>query len=117
MSPEAVAAAYRRALGPFEEVAIRRFSGAGPSRPFFDYRCQARVTGYSPDQLAGDIQQGDRRVIVMAEDLVAAQFPGPVRRGDAVVLLSGKVLNVESPDDASRRVGGITIAYELRVRG
>lgn len=117
MRPEAIAAAYRRSLGQFETIAIRRFSGTGPSRPYFDYTCLARVTDFQPDELAGNIQQGDRKVIVLAEDLVAAQFPAPVRKGDAIVVGGSKVLNIEAADDASRRVGARVIAYQLVARG
>jgi hypothetical protein len=77
MTPAEVKDAYRRALGEFEPILIRRYAGAGASRPHFDAQAQARVMGYEPHELVGTIEQGDRRLIVLAEDLIDAQFALP----------------------------------------
>lgn len=117
MSAEAIKASYRRMLALVgEPVAIRRYTGAGPNRPRFDVVALARVTDYAPDELVGSIQQGDRKVILLVEDLVTAQFPLPLAKGDKVVI-RGRETNIEAPDDNSRRVGNTLVAYELRVRG
>lgn len=117
MTPEQCRASYRRFLDHVgETVLIRRYTGAGASRPRFDAEVVARVTEFDPSELVGTIQQGDRKLIVLAEDLFNAQFPLPLKRGDKAVV-RGKELNIEAPDDNSRRVAGELIAWELQVRG
>jgi hypothetical protein len=116
MTPAEVKDAYRRALGEFEPILIRRYAGAGASRPHFDAQAQARVMGYEPHELVGTIEQGDRRLIVLAEDLIDAQFALPVVRGDKAVI-RGVETNIEAADDSTRRIGTTLIAYELQVRG
>jgi hypothetical protein len=119
MSAEAIKASYRRALDAAgETVAIRRYAAdvAGPHRPWFEVEVSARVTGYGPDELIGGIVQGDRKLIVLADDLIARQFPLPLRKGDKAII-RGRECNIEAPDDNTRRVQGVLIAYELQVRG
>jgi hypothetical protein len=117
MTPEAARATYQRMLGGnFEQVLIRRYAGAGTSRPRFDGPASARVVDYKPEQLVGSVQQGDRKLIVMAEDLEKVQWPTPIRKNDKAVV-NGKELNIEGVDDHTRRINGVLIAYELQVRG
>lgn len=119
MTPDAVQDAYRRALGSLgngEEILMRRYTGTGSNRPRFDVAVAARVVDYMPNELVGDIKQGDRRLIVLAEDLVARQYPMPVKRTDRVVV-RGKECSIEALDDNTRRIGSTLIAYEMRVRG
>jgi hypothetical protein len=119
MTPEAAISAYRRALNLDnlgEPVEVRRYTGtAGPDRPYFDATVIARVTDYQPSDLVGDIRQGDRHVILMQEDLIAAQFPMPVRQTDKIVV-RGKECAIEKLDDSTRRIGTTLIAYEARVK-
>ena len=116
MTPDQCRSAYRRALGQFEQVVIRRYTGSGANRPKFETTVLARVLDYVPSELIGTIQQGDKRLIILADDLIDAQFELPLRRGDKAVI-RGKEHNIEAPDDSSRRLGGTLIAYELQVRG
>ena len=56
-----ILASYRRMLEEVgEDVTVRRYTGSGTDRPKVDVTCSARVVGYSPDELTGVIQQGDR---------------------------------------------------------
>jgi hypothetical protein len=114
MTPESATASYRRALG--ETVQIRRYTGTGSNRPRFDVSVRARVAGYEPQQLVGSIQQGDRKVIVLAEDLINSGFALPVTTNDKVVA-RGKELAILGVDDNTRRVDGVLIAIDLQVRG
>jgi hypothetical protein len=115
MTPEQCRATYRRMMALVgEPVLIRRYTGTGANRPRFDAEVIARVTEFEPDQLVGTIQQGDRKLIVLSEDLTG--FPTPIKKGDKAVV-RGKELNIEAPDDNSRRVQGELIAWELQVRG
>ncbi|TPL40692.1 hypothetical protein [Mesorhizobium sp. B2-4-6] len=119
MTPNEVKADYRAFLAEAgdTDVVIRRYTGSGADRPFTDTpSLLARVVGYDPKELVGPIQQGDRKVIVFADDLVDAGFELPVRRGDKVVV-RGEELNIEAADDSTRRVAGVLIAIEIRARG
>jgi hypothetical protein len=108
-------AAYARALK--ERVTLRRYTGAGTTRPRFDAEnVRARTVGYEPHELVGAIVQGDRKMIVFADDLIAKGFTLPVTTNDKVVV-RGKELAIQAADDSTRRVDGVLIALELQVRG
>lgn len=105
---------YRRELGQYGEVIqVRRYSGLGPGRTHIDTPVHARVRGYQPSELVGTIQQGDRSVIALAEDLVAII---PVTPTDKLIV-RGKELAIMGVDDSTRRVGDVLIAIEMQARG
>ncbi len=117
MTPDAVRACYRDMLALVgEPVTIRRYTGAGAERPRFDADALARVIDYKPDELVGGVQQGDQKLILLADDLTARQFPVPPRRGDKAVV-RGQELNIEAVDDNTRRNAGQLNANEIQVRG
>lgn len=116
MTPETAKAMYRRRIGIGKPLHIRRYTGTGTNRPRFDAEVRARITGYAPDELVGTITQGDRKVIFLAEDLIAAHFPTPITTSDKVVE-DGKELAIIAPDKSTREVQGVLIAYEMTVRG
>lgn len=117
MTPDTAKGMYRRRIGKGETVLIRRYTGAGTNRPRFDVAVRARVMGYETKELVGSIVQGDRRVIFLAEDLLAAQFALPLTTNDKAVV-RGKELAIIAPDDATRRAdGGVLVAFDLQVRG
>lgn len=117
MSPEVAKGIYRRRIGKGETVLIRRYIGAGTNRPRYDVPVRARVMGYDEKDLVGTIQQGDRHVIFLAEDLLTAQFALPLTSNDKAVV-KGKEMAIVAPDDATRRAdGGVLIAFDLQVRG
>lgn len=117
MTPEACKATYRRMLNMAgETVQIRRYTGAGTSRPRADIDVIARVVDYDPEDLVGTIQQGDRKIVVLAEDLIGAGISLPLTIADKVVV-RGRELTIFAPDDSTRRVAGVLIAYELQARG
>lgn len=117
MTPDSIKADYREMLTEVGEiVTVRRYSGSGENRPYFDASVLARVVDYEPRELVGLIAQGDRKLILLADDLVQAQFVLPIQKDDKVVV-RGKELNIQGADDNTRRVKGILIAYELQVRG
>lgn len=115
MTPDDVEATYRRALGNFETIQIRRMT-PGVGAGFVDYDCLARPREFGPDELVGIIQQGDLQVIALRSDLVAAGFPMPVREAD-FVRIGGQSFALRKVDGNSRRLGGVTIAYEMIARG
>lgn len=116
MTPATIRADYRASLSRVGSVIqVRRYTDP-VTRTFVDYPALARAVQYNPQDLVGAIQQGDVKLIVLAEDLEIAGFPFPIRKGDKV-LRHGREANIEAPDDNSREVQGILCAYELRVRG
>lgn len=117
MTPDAAKAMYRRRIGVGKTILVRRYTGAGPNRPKYDVPVRARVMGYMPHQLIGGIQQGDRKVILLAEDLDAAGFAGPITTNDRIVVDNDPEMKIIAPDKATRECQGVLIAYELQVRG
>lgn len=117
MTPDTVKDTYRRMIEAHGElVLIRRYTGGGSSRPKFDASVRARVSGYAPEELTGSVQQGDRKIIVLTQDLIDRQFAIPILASDKVVV-RGKELAIIAPDDSTRRIGNVLIAYELTARG
>lgn len=113
---EEIQADYRRAIEVGEEIRIRRYTGAGPNRPWFEATVRARVMNYDPRDLAGNIAEGERRAIILAEDLVAAQFALPLVAGDNLkAVVRGKEVAIKAVDDNTRRFAGELIAIELRI--
>lgn len=119
MTPDQAKAMYLRRLGDFEIVSIRVYTGAGASRPRYDYEgLRARVVEFSPEELVGGIVQGDRNVIVLAEDVVSAGVPLPLQIGvNTKLVIRGKELAIKAVDDNTRRIGGDLVAYEMQVGG
>lgn len=115
MTPAHVRASYSRALALAGETVTLRRVNASPAAPT-DHQVRARVVGYQPEELVGGIQIGDRKVILLAEDVPGSFLPFLLGGRDKIVV-RGKALNVESVDDSTRRVAGELIAYELRVKG
>jgi hypothetical protein len=97
-------------------VAIRRYTGTGASRPFFDWSARARVTGYTPEELTGTIQQGDRKAIVFVQDLVDTGFPLPVTTNDKLVDRD-REFQIVVADHNTRRDEDVLIAIEIQARG
>jgi hypothetical protein len=116
-SPAMVQRSYRRDLTQHGRVVqLRRYTGSGPGRTFVDTPVHARVRGYQPQELVNTIQQGDRNVIALAEDLINGGFALPVTASDKLII-DGKELAVLGIDDSTRRVGETLIAIELQCRG
>lgn len=99
-----------------ETIKIRRYTGAGPNRPRFDVDVMAVVTGFAPKDFVGSLVLGDRFALVLAEDLIEAQFALPITASDKAVVRE-KELAIIAPDDSTIRVGPDLIAYALQVRG
>lgn len=117
MTPAEIKADYRATLAAVGEViTIRRYTGAGPTRPRFDAEVRARVAAYEPHELVGNIVEGERKAIILAEDLIAAQIALPLVVGDNLkAVVRGKEVAVKAVDDNTRRVAGELVAIELRI--
>ena len=113
MNPVAVAAAYARALGangPGETVTIVR-AGVG------SFSVQAWITDFIPSDLAGAVEQGRRNAIVLASSVAASGLPLPIVVKSDRLVWGGKSNAITKVDDASRRIQGVLIAYELDLEG
>lgn len=75
---------------------------------------KAFVRGYQPNQLVGDIQQGDRVLHVAPADLTAAGWPGAPDQPDRV-LIDGEQAIVQSTETRSLR--GAPCMHVIQVRG
>jgi hypothetical protein len=116
-SPASIKAMYERHLSRVgEQVTIRRYTGSGLNRPRFDAEARARVEDYVPSELVGTIQQGDRRVVLYADDLLQSQFAMPVTANDKIIV-RGRELSIVAVDDSTRRLQGQLIALEIQARG
>jgi len=117
MNAEAIKTAYRDGLAASGEVVfVRRYSGAGGTRAYFEAGVLARVVEGADAVVVGAIRQKSSRVIVLYDDLVKKQFPVPITTHDFVVI-RGKEMAVVSVDSNTRRFAGELIAYELSVNG
>jgi hypothetical protein len=116
MTPQAARSAYKRLLGQTETVTLRRFHGTGTPRSKYEQPAKARVQGYDPQEFIGTVLHGDRRLIVLAEDLEGGAVALPILVSDKIVV-RGKEIQIIAIDDNTRRVGSTLCAYELQVRG
>ncbi|UGY03147.1 hypothetical protein [Bradyrhizobium quebecense] len=107
-----------------ETVLVRRYTGVGPVRAVAkEAAVPAKVKGYDPAEIVGEIRQGDRHVILLNDP--AAPVPAgkvalstmlPLTDRDFLVI-AGAEVSIKGVDDATRRIQGQVIAFELQVRG
>lgn len=96
-----------------ENVSIRRFAGAPASRTHVDTTVRARVVGYQPNEMIGDVVQGDRKVICLIDTLTSLL---PITTNDKLVI-RGNEVKIKAVDDNTRRIDGTLIALEIQVAG
>jgi hypothetical protein len=94
-----------------ETVLLRRPTGQAQ---FIDVSCAARVDQFQPDEIAGGVVQGDRRVILSNREIEVDAWPGPPRRGDQIVI-AGRTTTVQGVETVS--VGGEVVRHNVQVRG
>lgn len=117
MTPDETRQSYQEAMDAAgETVSVRRYTGTGVGRTHVDTDVRARVTGFQERELVGTIQQGDRKVIMLVDDLAAGGFALPVTANDKLIL-RGTMISIVSVDDSTRRLQGELIAYEIQARG
>ncbi len=113
MQASEIKAAYASELK--ETIGVRRYTGAGANRPRFDVYVRGKATPYGTDEFINTVVQGDQRILVLAEDIIAAQMALPVTTNDFVVV-RGKQLAIINP--AERKApDGTLVAYEIQARG
>lgn len=73
---------------------------------------KVRVMGYQEEELSAERREGERHLIVLHDDLVAAGFPVPPNDTDRVVH-AGRTLQISRVDASTRRTQGTQIAYDV----
>lgn len=121
----AIRDAYRCALARTgQTVTFIRNVGVAPNITQASATVMAHVASYTPDaevmartefsaRRIGAITQGDRKIIVLADDLANAGFPVPLQKNDKAIV-DGETLNVVSVDPNTRHMAS---AVELVVAG
>jgi hypothetical protein len=113
---EATRRAIYRASGGLQ-VTFTRVVGIAPNATTTSATVKAVVRDYKIDTPEmgqegfkaanpGAITQGDREILVMADDLSAAGFPLPVEKGDRVAAETGEKMNVTQVDALKRGIAG-----------
>lgn len=113
MNTESIKAAYRDALK--ETIIVRRYTGAGSSRPKFDVVVRGKARLYGATELVGTVQQGDQNVLVLVEDLIAKGFTLPLINSDKLVV-AGRELAILQPNTRKAEDGTIVV-YDCQARG
>lgn len=96
-----------------EQVTLRRIV---PNQPSIEVTARAHIRGYTPDELVGGVNQGDREVILSADDLVAKGITSLKENSDSLIV-RGRKMTIGSVDDSTYRFAGKLVAYKLRVTG
>lgn len=109
------AADFRADFDGFGEVLT--ISRVMPADAPVQAQVRAVIKGFKASDVAGAVQQGERRAIVSASDLENAGFPLPLIVNRDRIIWAGKTLVVKSVDDATRRFAGVLVAYELTLAG
>lgn len=114
MTPTQARAALARQLAVHgETVTLRRASGTGAG----DYDVAARIVMADPSDVVGAVQQLKRKAIVSAEDVETSGFPTPFLPKQDRLVWNSKTLVITAIDDATRRIGGELIGYEMELSG
>ena len=102
-------AAMRRQRG--SSVTLRRtVLGGSP----VDVTVIATVKEFQPNQLAGNVVQGDRWAKLSNDDIVAAAWPGPPRRGDQIIM-DGRTFTALGCDTV--KMGDAVLSHTMHIRG
>lgn len=72
--------------------------------------------GLSPKDMIAGIEQRQKNVIVLYEDLARARFPFPITNSDRAIVV-GEPCGIQLRDDATRRHDNEIIGYELQIIG
>lgn len=86
----------------------------GTTTAYTDVDVKGTDKGYQPDELAGLLQQGDRRITISNAEIAAANWPGPPRKGDFLVI-DGVSTAVQGAEPRYLRTE--VLAHVLWVRG
>lgn len=98
-----------------QSLILRRLTVTGtPEQVKFDVALPGVVRAYKLEELIAGIIQGDREVTISDQEIAAAQWPGPPRRSDRV-MIAGVETHVEAVNTVY--VGDDVAKHVLQVRG
>ena len=85
-------------------------------------RIMMMFPGQASDRYVASITDsvGQRRptAVLLAQDLIDGGFPVPPLKGDVVTRVAdSKAFRITEPDDMTRRLAGVPIAYQLVLAG
>lgn len=108
MTPAHAIAKLQRQLDRHgQNVDLRKIAGGQTQSEALAQR--AFVRGYKPEELVGQILQGDRNVVLLPDAIAVT-----LKKGDAVVIAGAKN-NVETAEIV--RMNDVAVRVNLRVRG
>lgn len=108
MTPiHAIAKLLRQLDSHGQIVDLRKIAGGQTQSEALARR--AFVRGYKPDELVGQIQQGDRNVVLLPDAVAVA-----LKKGDKIVI-AGAAANVETAEIV--RINDVAVRVNVRVRG
>lgn len=112
IAAEAIKAIYRQACR--ETVAVRRFTGSGSNRPYTDVSARGRVLPPAEAKaLIANIQQHERAILILVEDLVSGGFSLPLTHAEKVVVEGTKELALAIHEKRTA-LDGTLIAYVVK---
>jgi hypothetical protein len=110
---------FQRVTGIAPNATVNPVGGASVTaivRGYSDNGAAAAATGYGSNKLGG-ITEGERQILVMADELAAAGFPLPLQKNDQVIVIeTGELMTVTKPDSTKRAVAGCIEAYAVGVQ-
>jgi hypothetical protein len=98
----------RRQFGRANTITLRRIG-----TPNIDITVHAKARAYEPNELVGGINQQDREIRILAEDVT---FDPALRPGDKAIV-NGRTMNIDSVDASTGRAGDGLVFYIVRARG
>lgn len=89
-------------------VTVRRIV---TNQPHIDIQnVRARVRGFTPEEIAGGIDIGQRKVLLLAEDIPQAYWP--LQKNDRILIDGYTLIFSTRPDDQTHRDGDILLAFD-----
>ena len=89
-------------------VTLRRNMGNSPAIEVANVR--ARIRGFKPEEIAGGIDVGQRKILILAEDIPASFLP--MRQNDRVIVDGITMVFATRPDDQTHRDGELLLAID-----
>lgn len=111
MTPaEAITSLDRQLALHGEDIVLRRTSHVGTTQTHHDRPSRGHVRGYRPDELIGNIAQGDRKAILSPTGL-GGDLP---KRGDTI-LIDGRSHMIEAAPVI--QIGSVVVRVDLQIKG
>lgn len=70
---------------------------------------RVRIRNFTPEEVAGGVTAGQRKILVLAEDVTSI---APLKSGDTFIVDSSRFSIVQKPDDQTHRDGETLLAYD-----